>query len=427
MPDQTYQQPASSDAAAGGGVAVSLNSTVPARAATDETTAATLARLARQPRLHADNAAAAAIPCKVCGRPAPFFDVVDFNKCAVFYPFGPTGVAVPYHRCDDCGFLFTPFFDAWSHDDFARLIYNDDYIKLDPEYLSDRPVQNADLMARKLAGFEAARILDYGAGAGAFAERMAALGFRDVTSYDPFSIPTRPTGRFDIVTCFEVIEHIPSPLAALIDIQSLLHDHGCIVLSEVIQPPDIDRVRGNWWYIAPRNGHVSTFSDRTLAAMADRHGLMLYRGNPHALVRGSAYAALGDRFGRALACFRLGAPGKLQQHEWYDVEHDAASPFQWTEAADLTWRVTAPPGVPRQIQVMLPFVHESRADFAAGCTIVIDARRAATSVRESCLFAESTADLRGEVVVTLRTPELTVSADGRQLGLAVKLVGGELD
>src|SRR5262249_39782462 len=102
-------------------------------------------RLARLPRLGQTNDTAATIRCKVCGNAAAFFDVVDFNKCAAFYPFGPSGVVVSYYRCDDCGFLFTPVCDEWSHDDFTRLIYNDDYILLDPEYLSDRPLRMADL------------------------------------------------------------------------------------------------------------------------------------------------------------------------------------------------------------------------------------------------------------------------------------------
>ncbi len=390
-------------------------------AAGDESAAAVLGRLARQPRLHAGNAAATAIPCKICGRPAAFFDVVDFNKCVVFYPFGPSGVTVPYYRCDECGFLFTPFCDTWSHDDFARLIYNDDYLLLDPEYLSHRPLHDAELMARKLAGFESARILDYGAGKGRFAERMAELGFRGVASYDPFSIPRRPQGRFDIVTCFEVIEHIPSPVAALADMQSFLFDHGCIVLGEALQPPDIDRVRGNWWYVAPRNGHVSTFADRTLVALAEQQGMVFHRGNPHALTRGSAFAELGERFGRPLACFRLAAPGMRRPGEWHGAERDGTGRFQWTEAAALTWRVTAPPGAPRQLQVMVPFVHESRPGFAAECTIEIDGCPAVTSVREACVFAESAAAARGEIAVTLRTPGLAGSAEGRPLGLAVKV------
>jgi hypothetical protein len=30
-------------------------------------------------------------------------------------------VSVSYHRCDECGFLFTPFFDDWSPDHFSPL------------------------------------------------------------------------------------------------------------------------------------------------------------------------------------------------------------------------------------------------------------------------------------------------------------------
>jgi len=100
----------------------------------------------------------------------------------------------------------------------------------------------ADLMAQKLQGFET-RILDYGAGCGFFAARMAELGFPGVESYDPFSIPQRPAGRFDIVTGFEVIEH--PPLGSLADMTSFLHGQGCIILGESLQPPDIDAIRGN--------------------------------------------------------------------------------------------------------------------------------------------------------------------------------------
>ena len=237
------------------------------------------------PPLNRANAAAASVACKVCGHPAPFFDVVDFNKCAGFYHFGPAGVPVNYHRCNECGFLFTPFFDDWSQDDFRRFIYNGDYVLVDPEYEAIRPVTVADHLAQVLDGQQNARILDYGAGSGLFAARMADLGFRNVESYDPFSIPTRPSGRFDIVTCTEVIEHSPTPLASLQDMRSLLMDHACIVLGETLQPTDIASVRGNWWYVAPRNGHVSTFADRTLAAVAAQLGLIFHRGAGHHILR----------------------------------------------------------------------------------------------------------------------------------------------
>jgi len=399
---------------------------VPRHAAPPQDAARTLRirdQLAGLPRLGQSNATAAISACKVCGAAAPFFDVVDFNKCANFYPFGPSGVSVSYFRCDNCGFLFTPLCDDWSHGDFQRLIYNDDYVLLDPEYLAVRPHQMAERMARQLQGFEDARILDYGAGQGLFAELMAQRGFPRVESYDPFSIPSRPTGQFDIVTCFEVIEHSPSPMQTLTDMLAFLNDQGCIVLGEALQPPDIDRVRCNWWYVAPRNGHVSTFADRTLVALADRCGLVFHRGEQHAFVRGSHFAELGERFGNPLACFRPGAPGESRFHEWHAVETTRTIRFQWTATDALRWHLTSPPGPARLIQVMVPFTHESEAGFAARCQIEINGCAEPTTVRESCVFAESTEPMRGAVTVTLRTPPPSAHGDRRSIGLAIDVVG----
>ena len=204
---------------------------------------------------------------------------MDVRKCVGGYPFGPSGIHTRWHRCDNCDFLFTSFFDDWSHADFAQFIYNDDYVLIDPDYVSARPKAMARMLAEHhLAGHQAARILDYGSGLGVFAESMAHFGFPHVASYDPFSMPVRPIGKFDIITCSEVIEHSPFPLLLLEDMRSMLADEGCIVFSETLQPPDIARLRCNWWYAAPRNGHVSAFTDRTFAIMADQCGLIFHRG-----------------------------------------------------------------------------------------------------------------------------------------------------
>lgn len=376
-------------------------------------------RLRRLPPLDRANAAASSITCKVCGGAAAFFDVVDFNKCVSFYSFGPAGVVVPYYRCSDCGFLFTPFCDGWSQEDFARIIYNDDYALVDPSYVCARAEGLADTMAQRLAGFEEARILDYGAGSGAFARRMTELGFAHISSYDPFSIPERPDGRFDIVTCFEVIEHSPTPRATLEDMLSFLEAEGCILLGETMQPPDIDVLRGNWWYVAPRNGHVSTFADRTLVTLAERLGLVFYRGDPHVFLHGrvGAYAELAARFATPLACFRLGAPGAADR-KWFPPEQYGPTAFQWTSADRLTWRVNCPPGPPRLVQIMVPFVHESREGFAAECRIELGGQLAG-SIRESCIFAEFNMQARRELFIALHTPSLQTSRDGRRLGIGI--------
>jgi SAM-dependent methyltransferase len=353
--------------------------------------------------------------------------VVDFQKCVAFYSFGPAGIPVSYYRCDACGFLFTPFFDDWLPSEFARYVYNEDYALLDPDYAALRPRNTATLVSELLNEFHDARILDYGAGAGVFAQCMSEMGFPYVAGYDPFSMPNRPDGEFDIAIATEVIEHSPDPVGLLADMTSFLTPGGCILLGESLQPANIDAVRGNWWYIAPRNGHVSAFTDRTLVTLARRHGMIFHRGGgfPHAFrpAEASRFTSLAERVGVALECFRLGAPGEWPAEGFNGIEGLPGDQFQWTASDKLSWRVHVPSGGDRLVQVMIPFSHQSRSGFAAECRIEVGGIPSPASIRESSLFAEAGPIAPGEIQITLHTPELkTAPNDGRRLGLAVKVL-----
>jgi hypothetical protein len=102
---------------------------------------------------------------------------------------------------------------------FGSFIYNADCLLLDRDYLSTVPQEGAEHLAQLLSGFKNARNLDYGSGANTFAARMRELGFAYVESYDPISLPIRPKGSFDVVACFEVIEHFPWPYGIMADLQ----------------------------------------------------------------------------------------------------------------------------------------------------------------------------------------------------------------
>jgi SAM-dependent methyltransferase len=209
--------------------------------------------------------------CKICRAPAAPFDAVDFAKnCCE--PAGlvlpRTGRTVTYYRCADCGFIFTTFCDGFSPEDFAREIYNDGYARVDPLYRSIRPEANARLLREVIAdacGFAAPpRLLDHGAGSGALARL---LGDRAaVHSYDPFSagLAAPPAGRFEVVFSAEVIEHVTRSLDALAAMRDLLAPGGVMLFSTMVPPPDIAEVRAAWWYISPRNGHISIYTHRAL-------------------------------------------------------------------------------------------------------------------------------------------------------------------
>jgi hypothetical protein len=158
--------------------------------------------------------------CRLCGGFARPFDSLEFYKyCSPTdcFGFGFAGIHVEYRRCEDCGFVFTSFFDDWTPQDLA---YNEDYPRVDFECADIRPGNVAALLAGRLALWRDIDMLDYGSGA--LAARMGEHGFAKITNYDPFSSPARPEGKFSLITCFEVIEHTVSPAVCLNDMASFL-------------------------------------------------------------------------------------------------------------------------------------------------------------------------------------------------------------
>ncbi len=224
--------------------------------------------------------------CKCCGEPAPWFGAADFAKSGIDAERGPVlppaGWSVDYFRCRSCGFLFSDFLDDWSQDRLKHEIYNEDYLRFDPEFAGERPERTAGMLEQLFGAHKTSRILDYGGGDGALTRRLRARGFTDVHSLDPFHGDAAPvTGRFDVMVCVEVFEHLTRPDAALAASRTLLKPEGVLIFSTQLQPYDIGQCGTSWWYLAPRNGHVSLHSRRSLEILARRHGLSFGSFNPN--------------------------------------------------------------------------------------------------------------------------------------------------
>ena len=216
--------------------------------------------------------------CKICGGDALLFGTVDFNRnsneaAGIVLP--PTGVPIHYHRCRGCGFLFTTAFDHFTPDDFARYIYNDQYLLVDPDYVERRPRHFAQGFAGAFPDLRGQRLLDYGAGSGKMAQLLRADGFGHVDVYDPFvaAHAQRPQGKYACVVAAEVAEHCTDPRSVFAEWASLRADGGAILLTTLLQPTDILDQGMNWWYIGPRNGHVSLYSRESLGALVRSLGL----------------------------------------------------------------------------------------------------------------------------------------------------------
>jgi hypothetical protein len=230
-------------------------------------------------RLTLKPVSAAPAPCKICESPAPLYGVVDFNKCceeARGFRLPLSGVPIYYRSCPRCGFVFTDAFDDWSVDQFRAHIYNDDYGMVDPDYGTRRPSANALSVVDLWGAIKAdTRVLDYGGGNDTLCAILRTQGFAAAITYDPMvpEFARRPPGKFDLVTCFETLEHLPDPAAGIAALVESVADPGMVFYSTLVQPPNLGEHGGPaWWYVAPRNGHISLFTKQALAWAWGRHG-----------------------------------------------------------------------------------------------------------------------------------------------------------
>jgi hypothetical protein len=217
--------------------------------------------------------------CKICRNVAPLAGTVDFNKsCIEFHgtSLPPSGIAIDYNRCPACGFLFTAALDGWSKQDFLEAIYNDEYVLVDPEYRDFRPKSNVRFLSNLFAEQKGElAVLDYGGGNGALARLLGEAGFASADTYDPLvaEFSTLPSKRYPLVCSFETLEHTPDPRATIHEMSGLVGDPGMIIFSTMLQPADFERTGLSWWYIGPRNGHVSLFSRKSLEFAWRKEGL----------------------------------------------------------------------------------------------------------------------------------------------------------
>jgi SAM-dependent methyltransferase len=213
--------------------------------------------------------------------------VVDFNKsCEDKDGKVPhaAGIPITYALCAQCGFCHAPEIAAWSLEQFEDKIYNADYIAVDPDYVESRPKANAaSLHAMFGASAAAIRHLDYGGGSGLLSASLRDMGW-DSSSYDPFvDRGTSPgqLGQYNLISSFEVFEHVPEPAKLMADLRALLAPGGVVVFSTLTSDGQIQPGQPlDWWYAAPRNGHISLFSRRSLAMLAQQSGFQFASFSP---------------------------------------------------------------------------------------------------------------------------------------------------
>lgn len=204
--------------------------------------------------------------CRLCGgRAVSAFSLRILDK----YP-------VSYFRCGHCGSLQTepPY---WLDEAYSAA--SDKEARDDRKNLADldtgaasRSIRNLALVMVVCRLMGAKNVLDLGGGDGLLCRL---LRDRSINAYvsDPFAEPTYAQGftepHFDapdLLTAFEVFEHLPNPAD---DLARILAKGAPVVLAST----DLYNGQGpEWWYLTPQTGqHVFFYTYNALAEFAQKH------------------------------------------------------------------------------------------------------------------------------------------------------------
>lgn len=194
---------------------------------------------------------------------------------------------VKYFKCSSCQFIQTEE-PHWLSESYSNAI-----TKLDIGLVVRNEVMAPIVKAVISKWFDPnAKFIDYGGGYGMLVRMMRDRGFdyyrQDVYCSnlyaESFDISDVPSFRAELVTAFEVFEHLQDPVAEL---EKMLVLGDNILFSTEVQPSN-NVTPDNWWYFIPETGqHLALYSRLSLQTLADKFGMNYYwsKQNIHLFTR----------------------------------------------------------------------------------------------------------------------------------------------
>lgn len=196
------------------------------------------------------------------------------------------------HACERCGVHFVH--PQPTPKDLLR-IYDASYFQRGDKYreAAENPARlndahRAEWLARHV---KAGRILDVGCATGGFLGEAAARGFQaegvEPSADAAATARTRggftvhvgdlasarfADGRFDAVTLWDVIEHVPDPVAVLTEVRRILRPGGILLLSTGDIGSRWARLTGRRWQLLTPPQHVFYFTRKSMTGLLERTG-----------------------------------------------------------------------------------------------------------------------------------------------------------
>jgi len=197
--------------------------------------------------------------CKICGGESKSFD-----SAMILGKYN-----IKYYECEDCGFIQTedPY---WLTEAYASAITDRDIGLVERNIEQSRKL---DLLFRLYLKGGGDTFLDYGGGYGLLVRMMRDRGY-DFEWYDQYcdnlfaQTHEKSHNHYDVVTAFELLEHLPNPLETLETLFSL----GDTLICSTDLVPSIRPAVKDWWYYGVSHGqHVSFYTQKAMNKIADTY------------------------------------------------------------------------------------------------------------------------------------------------------------
>lgn len=204
--------------------------------------------------------------CKICGSESNEFAIATIlNRHSV-----------QYYQCSHCGFVQTeePY---WLAEAYRQAIARSDVGLVYRNTIASRLTQI--VISNFFDGD--CTFLDFGGGYGLFVRMMRDLGYNfhwhdqycQNIFAQGFEASNRTSKNYELVTAFEVLEHLVNPIEEIAGILSFSKN---FLLSTSLLPDNNPKPDDWWYYVLDEGQHIALYSLESLKIIARKFNLYLY-------------------------------------------------------------------------------------------------------------------------------------------------------